>query len=94
MKQYCYYRVRVQVRRGPEWQVKSGTEILDGKEIIVERWWTIGEGDRPEYAGEFALGSKDPLFEQAGIGWIASGDVVVLEEVSREGDAWKTISKH
>lgn len=77
---YRRYRVRVRARRGEGWKLRPGTEAIDGREFVVVAEWQIGEEERPQYKGEFALYSRE-LYDACGINWIASGDVVFLEEL-------------
>lgn len=76
LERFGSYRVRVKLRRGPEWRLKPGVEAIDGREITVCVQWRITEEDSSIYAGEWALGSPD--LEDVGITWVASGDVEVL----------------
>lgn len=58
--------------------LKPGMEILDGREFAFRVSFQMGDDDK--YPGECALipGDSDTAdaFDDAGIAWIASGDVV------------------
>ena len=80
---YRYNKYKISLRKDyNERPIKSGFEILDGKVMELMTLWKM-EDDDP-YPGEVALGQPkegteaDKLFEQLDVGWIASGDTVLM----------------
>ncbi len=74
------YRVIVHLRVWPwRWKLKPQAPPLDGKELVLTAAWKIAAEDREQYEGEIAFLGRD--LDPYGIGWIASGDLVVVEEI-------------
>jgi hypothetical protein len=70
--------------------VKSSCLNLQGKKFFLEVLWKMNDDD--PYPGEYALGDaqasvtvgKNTLFKEARIAWIASGDVKILRQLTRD----------
>ena len=82
------YKCRVNLRESHKGNlIKPKCKKLDGMILRLECMWACGDDE--SYPREFALGGGN--FEEsvkalgdADIGWLASGDVEVLEIISRE----------
>lgn len=60
-------------------EIKPTCKELDGKELGLYVLWHMDEGD--PYPNEWALGErKAGALAEAGITWIASGDVEVINQ--------------
>lgn len=81
MKQDALYRATLRFRRGEGWRVRPEMEPYDGKRGVFSVGWHITEEDRKQYAGEAAM---LPCSSELPIGWVASGDLVDVEEMSEE----------
>lgn len=79
IQQFALYRVRLALRdsyRGrPQ---KHGMAALDGREMVLSPVWLMDERDR--YPGEWTLWGQE-LYAAAGIPWVASGDVEIIDVV-------------
>lgn len=80
IEQYDRLKVRVKLRRPPDWPnpVKPEAEWLDGRELLVEAAWLNDEDS--SYPGEWALTFVDagmPIPPNSPF-WLASGDVEIL----------------
>lgn len=78
------YRCTVAIRRGPGWPVKPEAEAIDGLTRVFQASWVIGTDDHSLYVGEWAMliePSQD--WPRDAPHWIATGDLVVHEEVER-----------
>lgn len=71
----CEYQPRAEYRGRA---LKPGQEAMRGRVFSLIALWKMGDEDK--YPGEYALaGHGVSLFDELGIGWVASGDVVPVE---------------
>lgn len=84
LRPFHSYRATVRFRRNEKYVVmphrEAAVEALDGRTFVFETLWRIGEEESDIYGGEVAM--KAPEVDAAGLYWIASGDLEILEEVS------------
>ncbi len=83
IEQFAKYRCRLSFR--PEYagnSVKPECADHNGKEVTLSAGWLMDDDDK--YPGEWAMTYvkfDDPLLKEMDIGWIASGDIEVIERV-------------
>ncbi len=83
IEQFTKYRCRLAIRSEYEGNpIKPECVDHNGKEVVLSASWLMDEDDK--YPGEWAMTSvefDDPLLKEMGIGWIASGDLEVIDSV-------------
>lgn len=83
IQQFALYRVRLAPRETYKGRPqKPGMSALAGREMVLSAMWLMDEND--PYPGEWALGDTGKTRElesAAGIPWVASGDVEIIDVV-------------
>jgi len=90
-KYECYDKIMCRIKIRPTFQgrkAKPKVQELNGIVLLMQVLWE--EDDEDKYPGEYALKpyDKDTWFkwsEENEVGWIASGDVEILESCHAEG---------
>jgi len=82
------YQCRIKLRTTHKGQpLRPKVKQFDGRVVNLECLWRCEEGER--YAGEYAMSATDKTindaFFDAGMSWIASGDVEVLPNFPEDG---------
>lgn len=73
------YRATVKLRRGDGFVVRPECEEDDGKDVVLSSGWKFEDGEREQYRGEWAMVDNS---RQLGVAWIASGDLIDMQEVA------------
>lgn len=87
IERYRFYRATVRIRRGDGWDVKPEAEALDGQRVHVEAMYGLDAEDcGGKYDGELAMWFVGADRGRWPIAWIASGDLVDVEEAERPAE--------
>lgn len=77
----------VKIRRIEGAEVRLNAEQLDGKTFNFVKGWMIESSDSKFYAGEVAMLPRDVNYPTDAPHWIASGDLIPIEETDNR-PAW------
>ncbi len=76
IERFKHYRATVKLRRGEGWDVRPGSEPIDGMEAGFTAGWLMTDEDTSIYVGEWAMiPDRVDWWPEDGPGWVATGDL-------------------